>query len=230
MNRMEFMRELEARLSDIPENERREAMQYYEDYLNDAGVENEQGAMEELGTPEEIARHIKSGLNGADAGEFTENGYESGSTKKNPLAMQYENTEQSRTEKKEKTQGNGVRVLLTVLLLVLLSPVILPFAAALLGLLAGAVCAVGGTWIGLLAAGVAFFFAGIICLIVGIVKLFTIPLAGAVVTGVGLLMIGIGLFLSVLLLWLAWKLVPPLLRGFVNLCRRPFTRKEKRNV
>ena len=228
MNRLEFMRELEERLSDIPENERKEALQYYEDYLSDAGEENEQEAMKELGTPEEIAGHIKSGLAGNDEGAFTENGYESGESEKNSPAMQTGNGEQSRTtEDPQKASGNGGKILLSILLLVFLSPVILPFAAAVLGLLFGAVCAVGGTWIGLLAAGVALFFAGIACLAVGFVKLFTVPLAGAVLLGVGLLLLGIGLFLTAVMLWMAWKLIPPILRGFVSLCQRPFRNRKK---
>ena len=36
MNRLEFMQRLEALLSDISQSEREEAIQYYNDYLNDA--------------------------------------------------------------------------------------------------------------------------------------------------------------------------------------------------
>lgn len=37
MNRVEFLAELEQRLSGIPEEERQAAIQYYADYLTDAG-------------------------------------------------------------------------------------------------------------------------------------------------------------------------------------------------
>lgn len=76
MNRMEFMKILERQLLDLSESEREEALQYYEDYLNDAGIENEQEALEELGAPEHLAETIKAGLNGG-SGEFTERGYQS---------------------------------------------------------------------------------------------------------------------------------------------------------
>lgn len=76
MNRMEFMKILERQLLDLSESEREEALQYYEDYLNDAGIENEQEALEELGSPEHLAETIKAGLNGG-SGEFTERGYQS---------------------------------------------------------------------------------------------------------------------------------------------------------
>ena len=76
MNRLEFMQQLEALLSDISQGEREEALQYYNDYLNDAGVENEQEVLDAMGSPEQLAKVIKEGLedNGAE-GEFTETGY-----------------------------------------------------------------------------------------------------------------------------------------------------------
>ena len=42
MSRWEFMRQLEELLLDISPSEREEALQYYNDYFNDAGKENEQ--------------------------------------------------------------------------------------------------------------------------------------------------------------------------------------------
>ena len=42
MNRIEFMLELAALLQDVPVEERTDAMQYYNDYFDAAGEENEQ--------------------------------------------------------------------------------------------------------------------------------------------------------------------------------------------
>ena len=76
MNRAEFMRRLTELLGDVPPAERDEAIQYYNDYFDDAGVENESGVIASLGTPEELARTIKAGLNdGGNVGEFTESGF-----------------------------------------------------------------------------------------------------------------------------------------------------------
>lgn len=231
MNRIEFMRELEALLSDIPESERSEALQYYEDYLNDAGVENEQGAMEELGTPEEIASHIKAGLNGNEEGAFTENGYEQETKKKNPLAKQEGFSDKSgQAQKPYEHRRNGMKTLLIVLLLILFSPFILSFCLAVFGLLIGVAAAIFGVWIGAFAAGAALLIAGFLCLVVGVVKLFAVPLAGALLTGIGLLMLGIGMLLMIVTLWTAWKLVPPVMRGLVNLIQKPFRRNSKNSA
>ncbi|MCH5259431.1 MAG: DUF1700 domain-containing protein [Lachnospiraceae bacterium] len=76
MNRAEFMRRLTELLRDVPPMEREEAIQYYNDYFDDAGAENESGVIASLGTPEELARTIKAGLNdGGNGGEFTESGF-----------------------------------------------------------------------------------------------------------------------------------------------------------
>ena len=49
MRREEFMRELEYLLRDIPANEREDALAYYENYFDEAGAENEQQVIKELG-------------------------------------------------------------------------------------------------------------------------------------------------------------------------------------
>ena len=77
MNRIEFMTELASLLQDISVEERTSAMQYYNDYFDDAGEENEQKIIEELGSPVRIAAELKEGLKGKSgaSGEFRETGY-----------------------------------------------------------------------------------------------------------------------------------------------------------
>lgn len=76
MDRAEFMRRLTTLLNDVPPAEREEAIQYYNDYFDDAGEGNEQGVIASLGSPEDIAKSIKAGLvDGGNVGEFTESGF-----------------------------------------------------------------------------------------------------------------------------------------------------------
>lgn len=76
MSRWKFMRQLEELLSDISPNEREEALQYYNDYFNDAGRENEQEVIKALGSPEQVAGIVRDGLSGNEnLGEFTESGF-----------------------------------------------------------------------------------------------------------------------------------------------------------
>lgn len=86
MNRKDFMRQLEMLLSDITSNERNEAIQFYNDYFDDAGAENEQAVIKALGSPAKVAASIKSDLMGnAVAGEFTETGYKDAFSKKHEM-------------------------------------------------------------------------------------------------------------------------------------------------
>ena len=76
MSKDEFMKRVEYLLSDLPEEETRDALDYYRDYLEEAGEAAEE-TMREFGSPERIASIIRSDLQGnlADGGEFTDAGY-----------------------------------------------------------------------------------------------------------------------------------------------------------
>ncbi len=78
MNKEEFMRELEYLLQDIPEEDKKDAIAYYQDYLEEAGEENEAEVIREFGSPERVAAIIRADLKGNldQGGEFTESGYQ----------------------------------------------------------------------------------------------------------------------------------------------------------
>ncbi|WP_125140182.1 HAAS signaling domain-containing protein [Clostridium transplantifaecale] len=78
MKKEEFLRQLEYLLQDIPEDDKRDAIDYYRDYLEEAGPEQEEAVLEEFGSPERIASVIRTDLLGGmeSAGEFTDNGYD----------------------------------------------------------------------------------------------------------------------------------------------------------
>ena len=72
MNRAQFMEQLEKLLSDISEEERLEALDYYNSYFDDAGEENEAEVIQELGSPGKVAAIIKADLkeNSGDYGRI----------------------------------------------------------------------------------------------------------------------------------------------------------------
>ena len=77
MNRIEFMEELSGLLQDIPEEDRIDALKYYNDYFDDAGSENEQNVIEELESPESgnVSASLKAqnASSGKDNSESDEN-------------------------------------------------------------------------------------------------------------------------------------------------------------
>lgn len=78
MSRIDFMEKLEYLLQDIPDEEKTDALAYYQDYFAEAGDENEEQVIREFGSPERIAAIIRAELSGnlEDGGGFTETGYQ----------------------------------------------------------------------------------------------------------------------------------------------------------
>ena len=106
MNRQEFMKQLEMLLSDISQAEREEALQYYNDYLDDAGIENEEESIGSLGSPAQVAANIKEGLrDGIETGEFTEGGYHMNMEEEAPAAPES-------AEESEASGNNSDRIVL----------------------------------------------------------------------------------------------------------------------
>lgn len=60
MNRTEFMAALRKELSRLSSEEIEAAIEYYEEYFDEAGPENEQQVIESLGSPKKVAAQIRS--------------------------------------------------------------------------------------------------------------------------------------------------------------------------
>ncbi len=203
MNRQEFMRRLEELLKRIPASEREEALQYYNDYFDDAGPENEANVIRELGSPEQVAQKIAPE-------QFKEKiePEQTGLGQPAPVVV--------------KKTGGGWKVLAIILLCILLAPIIIPLGIAVLAVLVSVIVAVVAVCFGIVVAGVAILVAGIVVIGTGLVKLFVTPAVGLAVSGVGLLLFALGILLSLAIFWCCLKVVPWLIRGIVKLIRWPF--------
>lgn len=230
MSRNEFMRQLEVLLSGISESEKEEAIQYYNEYFNDAGPENEQEVIHALGTPAKVAENIKADLNGRDNAEreryeYTESGVYSGTqTNKNEVAL-------PRTEsygKEEKKNISPVTVLLIILAVILLFPIWVPVVAAAFGVVVAIVATVLSLLFAVAVCGIAFLFSGIISFVVGVAKMFVVPVAGLILTGIGLILTAFGILFLLVTTWLFAKAMPAIVSGIVTLCKKLFGKKEEK--
>ena len=61
MRKYAYLARLEELLAPLSAQERQEALNYYEEYFDAAGNENEEKTAEELGDPTEVARKILEG-------------------------------------------------------------------------------------------------------------------------------------------------------------------------
>lgn len=237
MYRKEFMEELENMLQNIQESEREEALQYYNDYFDEAGEENEEKVIRELGTPAKVAAIIKTSLQESEheSGEFTERGYsdprftinyEVVDTKETSDENTYEHN--NKTYNRERTyakETSGGKIALYVIIGILALPVILPLAGSLLGLILAIIGVAIGAFVAIAASAIACCVGGIAVFVVGIVTLFTQPVVGIFSCGIGLLLLGLGILLVVLTAQICFRLIPWLIRSVVSLCRMPLSKR-----
>lgn len=211
MSRKEFMEQLEELLKDIPDNEREEALQYYNDYFDDAGAENEAEVIRDLGSPEQVAQKLKAGL-----GELASVG--------TPEPGQGDRKE----EEKEKTKKEAGfwKILSIVLLCILAAPVVLPLAGGLLLAAVTVVLALFGAIAGIVLAGFAILLAGIAVLGVGIVQTFATPAIGIAAAGVGCVVAAVGVLLSFATVWCCIRVIPWLVKGIAAVISYPFRRRK----
>lgn len=66
MMKNEFLTRLKELLNDLPQEEREEAVRYYEDYFEDAGPLEEARVLKELVSPEDVAEKIRAGYIGRE--------------------------------------------------------------------------------------------------------------------------------------------------------------------
>ena len=213
------MKRLEELLQDISENERGEALQYYNDYFDDAGAENEAQVIEELGSPEQVARTIKAGMTDAD-GEYTETGY-TDSRFQEHQALSPKGAAAEEPAGKQRKQPNFWKILSIILLCILLLPVIIPLGCIALGLVLLVVFGIAGIAIGAVALCIAFLVTGVVLIGYGIWRIFFTPALGLCLGGIGCLMLAIGILVTLLIAAVGIKLVPWLIRTIVKLISFP---------
>ena len=230
MNRIEFMTELASLLQDIPAEERREAMAYYNDYFDEAGVENEAQVIAELGNPEKVSAIIKEGIDGFDesAGEFTDTGYHDPKYEEQDVPEpRYVNNKANNHEenKKERWTSKPLKFILIVAIIICAVPVIGPLLLGIVAAAIGILLALSMTVIAIVVASIAVVIAGIAVLVTGIVSMFGEIAAGLALSGIGLILIPLGMIATVASVKLCTVVFPAIIRGIVWVCRRPFQRK-----
>ena len=238
MSRWEFMRQLEELLSDISPSEREEALQYYNDYFNDAGKENEQEVIKALGSPEQVAAIVKEGLSeNGSRGEFTENGFTEGNAsvqnaiiKRNTggqneeTKKEYSQTAQKQTEEKKNSMPAWAIVLI-VIGCVFLSPVIFGLVCAVLGILIGIVASILGVVFGIGLAMIILYIVAITLVIGGFGSILAHPIAGVGLIGGGCICAALGILLMLLEVLLVGKCIPGIFEGIGYIFKKLFGKK-----
>ena len=228
MSRVEFMNQLKNLLWDIPEGEREEALNYYEDYFDDAGVENEAQVITSLGSPEKVAAMIKEGLKeeAKEQGEYSETGYTGYGQNQKDEVIAYGNDKKKKSFS-DRVKGLGTGGMILVLILAIFAlPILGPVGIGILSAIFGILVAAAVVLFILVIIGIAFLVAGASIFAVAVANLLVTPAVGIMLLGLSLLIIGIGILITIAGIKVVTKVIPPIIRWFVRLVRKPFEKKE----
>lgn len=227
-----FLRELEYLLQDLTEEEREEALQYYRDLFEEAGPEKEAEILHHLGSPGRVAAELRDSLRGnADAGEYTERGYQDERFGRDYYAPDHYakpavNDVRQREKQRKKADKRGNGLLLLILFLVFGLPIagsivsagfsiVIGLIGCVLGILGGLFALIFGGF----ATAAGLFISGIGLIIFGIVNL-TSPAIGMMLMCFGFLMLAAAMLLLIAAKWGCTTVVPGVFRFSAELVRR----------
>lgn len=165
MTRTEYMKTLAYKLRRLPKEDYDKAMDYFEEYFEEAGPENEQQAIQDLGTPEDAANELIIELAVKNA------------------------------EKPPKTVKKGLSAIWIGILGVCAAPIALPMALAILAVLISFIIVILLLLFCLVLAAVAVVASGVVGIFGGGVILFSTFADGLTTIGMGLFTLGAGILI-----------------------------------
>ena len=236
MTQKEFLYQLAQQLISLPPEERVCALKFYEEYFADAGEENWEAVLAQLGSPEEVARTIKEDFAQRNPGyrPDAQTGYayrpgpryQPGQGRQTYTTYTTNPSNYYNPPAQEPQKGmSGGTIAVIVVLLILGSPIWLTLlivgiarAAALVAVVVSLVGVAVAVTFGLVAAGVACAWASVTALAVT-------PGLRLLGIGGGLVFTGVGMLICLAGIWLALRVVPGVFRWLVDLFRKPFHKK-----
>ena len=191
MTRGEYLKQLEKYLRKLPQSDYKDAMEYFTEYFADAGPENEQAVIKELGTTKQAAAELMRNLLDKKVDECE--------------AMEKEK------KRKKKKKTTGANVVWIAILALFAAPIGAPILISILiVLLCVALCVALFDMSIFLAAAVGVAV-GIKLLLRGILAV-TVSFGGfSLITGMGILLLGISILCIVFGVffakWMGWLFV-----------------------
>ena len=227
MNKETYLQELRKGLKILPQYDRDEAVEFYEEYFDEAGIENEAKVIEELGEPKILAKKIlvdvvdrkyeetMAAANGDYASQNAlatvpspvTSGFDTkaAATGAATTGAAYGNSAETlppyqQPQAQEEKKKKDQPSALKTLLIVLAAIFALPLSPVIFALLI-VVCVLVFVafvvFISFLIAGISMLVAAIGTIVFGIIALFMNPLAGMVIFGSGLTVFGLGIFFTI---------------------------------
>lgn len=216
MTREEFLQALRDKLAALPIEERDDAVKYYSEYLDEAGAENEQQAIDELGDIQRVANVIIANSPAYQSGqcdapkkkepklvlddkppEWTKKQPEADSTQ--PSQPKY-NAYQYSGEQPDKS-ARVTKLVVLIILCVIFVPVIFSVLVSIISVVFGII-------FGVLGACVALIVSAIVCIASSVTLLGMDMASGLATFGMGLVCAAAGLIIGRAMVMLGLRFVP----------------------
>lgn len=235
MNRQEFMNRLEYLLRSIPEEERADALAYYNDYFDEAGIENEYQVIQELGSPEQVAQTILSNVQQESFNRIRQDYCSPEEGSKNTekehtyeYTTTNENWNAHTVVEEKKKMSTPIKVLL-IIVIILTFPLWIGVVGGLFGVLVGILGALFGIIVGFGGAAIGLVAGGVACILVSITQIAVVPAVALASIGVGALLVAVGLLLALLVTLTVGVWIPKLVKVIISWVKRITHREEGGN-
>ena len=201
MTRKEYMEQLRKYLKRLPKEDYENAIEYFSEYFDEAGPENEQQVMEELGEPKEAARELLLNLLQESVGD----GKDSTGEKETELPAEGSGNRRSAAgqnaaaSKKKRSPG---KIILLAILVLCASPVSLALMFSVLAVLFAVVVVIAAVIFSLGVASIATIAGGIMVAGFGATLILKSVAAACMMVGGGFLMAGAGILVGVLTIYI----------------------------
>ena len=192
MTRNEYMEQLKRYLRRLPKEDYENAVEYFSEYFDEAGPENEQQMMKDLGDPKEAAREVLLNL----LEESVENGSAEEASRTETVKTF---SEKALPEKKKRSPG---KIILLAFLVICASPVSIALLIAGLAVLAAVVLVIAAVIFSLAVTSIATIAGGIMVVGFGATLVMRSLAAACMMVGGGFLLAGDGILFGVLTVYI----------------------------
>jgi len=198
MNKQEFMNELRNKIKKLPKEEIDNAISYYEEYFEEAGVENEQNVIKELGSPSIVGSELIA----------------------NFAVKEIENI-------KESNSKSRLSAIWLAVIAIFVSPIALPVAIAMAAVIFSLLVVIFSVIFAFAVTGITLFLSGVITLIAAIMIVFQDVATSIFFIGAACLLVGLSVLFIVFTKFISQKCFVFIVNGVSKMLKRGENKNEK---
>ena len=201
------MKKLEQFLAELSPQERQEAIDYYNSYMDDAGIGINDTVPESIGTPEEVAKELKRSILNPDTDFIADEKININVPDKKNMYSNFNN-------KKKSMSGNEIALI--VIIAILTSPIWITIVMAAFSVVVGVVAVAFGLGV----AFISLIIAGVALVIAGFAVLLTETATAVGLMGAGFIVMSIGIVLSICVVNCIAVFIPWVIKSISKLAKK----------